>query len=499
MNQSKEKLDIAILGAGFSGLGAGILLKQQGETSFKIFERANEVGGTWRDNTYPGCGCDVPSLLYSYSFEPNPNWSHAFSKQGEILGYMKHCVQKYEMEQYIQYNTTIDGLVFDKEKGLWNIRDKAGRTYQARFVLSAVGPFNAPMIPNIKGKDSFQGEAFHSLRWNHDYELKNKRVAVIGTGASAIQFVPEIAKEVKELYIFQRTAPYVTPKPDEAFTETAKNRFKRFPWYQRFWREVIYWILELQGLALYSNNFIRSFRKWRSLKHLENQISDPELRKLLTPDYELGCKRVLVSDDYYPTLLQEHVELIGEGVTEILPNAVRTKSGITKEVDAIIFGTGFHVTDFPNLFEVIGLSGDNMFQRFNEQGPEGYLGVAVTDYPNLLIMVGPNSGLGHNSIIHMMESQYAYALDYWRLLKEQDENAYFNLKSSVQDSFNENLQKELSKMVWSEGGCSSYYLKNGDGKNNSIWPGSTMKYRRKTKKVNLKDYEIITPKVTAIV
>ncbi len=486
--------DVGIIGAGFAGIGAGIRLKMEGYQSFIIFEKANEIGGTWRDNTYPGCACDIPSLLYSFSFEPNPNWSRSFSRQAEILDYLKYCAKKRDINRHICFNTEIKKVEFNKEAGRWKVTSQNGKTFTARLLISAAGPFNEAFIPNIKGKDDFEGEAFHSLHWNHDYDLEGKKVAVIGTGASAIQFVPEIAPKVKQLTVFQRTAPYITTKPDQEFTDTARDRFRRFPWYQRFWREFIYWFLEHQGRAQYANNSIRAKRKKEALDHLKNQISDPELRQKLTPDYEFGCKRVLISDEYYPTLERDNVELINESVYEILPNAVRTKLGVTRQVDTIIYGTGFYTTEFPNLYQLIGLSGHNLFDLFNQEGPEAYYGMTVKDYPNFFFMVGPNTGLGHNSIIHMMESQITYMLDYLRLLKETDnDRSYFNLKSEVQQTFNEEIQKRLATMVWSDGGCSSYYLKNQDGKNTSIWPGSTVAYRKRTKKVNINDYEIVKP------
>ncbi len=493
-NSTVKEYDIAIIGAGFAGLGTAIRLKKQGTTNFIIFERANEIGGTWRDNTYPGCACDIPSLLYSYSFEPNPNWTRSFSKQGEIFEYMKGCMDKWNLRDQIQFNTEIASAAFDKNKGRWHIADKVGNSYTTRLLISAAGPFNEALIPNIKGRDRFQGESFHSLHWKHDYDLKGKRVAVVGTGASAIQFVPEIAPVVDKLYVFQRTAPYIAPKPDKEFTEVAHKRFKRFPWYQRFWREFIYWFLEWQGTAQYSDNARRAARKKLSLDHLDTQIKDPELKKKLTPDYAFGCKRVLISENYYPALARENVELISEGAGEIKPNSICAKSGQEFEVDTIIYGTGFYTTEFPNIYKVYGKEGRNVFEKFNEEGPEAYLGMAVTDYPNFLFMVGPNSGLGHNSIIHMMESQLNYILDYWKKLsKTSNPNTYFDIKPNVQAAFNKDIQEKLSKMVWSSGGCKSYYLKNNDGKNTSIWPGSTMTYRSKTKKMILKEYDITTP------
>ncbi|RMG76353.1 MAG: NAD(P)/FAD-dependent oxidoreductase [Bacteroidetes bacterium] len=489
-NKWHTDYEVVIIGAGFAGIGAGIRLKMTGNDDFRIFEKAAEVGGTWRDNTYPGCGCDVPSFLYSFSFEPNPNWTRAFSRQQEIWSYMRHCVRKYDLEPHIQYNTGIEALHFDENRGIWRVKDSHGNETTAKVVISAAGPFNAAFIPEIKGRDSFRGEAFHSLHWNHDYDLRNKKVAVIGTGASAIQFVPEIAPLTDQLYIFQRTPPWIAPKPDQEFPEKTRRFFKKYPWYQRFWREVIYWTLELLGLSLYSNNLIRAYRTKVALKHLRDSIPDPELRKKLTPDYALGCKRVLISDDYYPTLLRPNVELVTESIAEITPTGIRTNDGKLRQVDAIIYGTGFYVTEFPKLFEVYGTEKRNLFEIWNQSGPEAYYGMAVSGYPGLLFMVGPNTGLGHNSIIHMMESQLNYILDYIKMVRETPEpTAFYDLKKAVQEQFNARIQKKLSKMVWSSGGCKSYYLKNRDGKNVSIWPGSTLAYRKQTKRIKRSDYE----------
>ena len=498
-NQKSSTYEVAIIGAGFSGLGAAIKLKMQGSKSFVIFERAKEVGGTWRENTYPGCACDIPSFLYSYSFEPNPNWSSTFSPQEEILDYLKYCVNKYDLDPHINYNTAITKLKFNEDKGNWSIWDNDGNETIARVVISAVGPFNAALIPNIKGKDTFQGESFHSLYWNHDYDLKGKKVAVIGTGASAIQFVPEIADQVQQMHIFQRTAPFIMPRENEVHTSKSKARFTKYPSYQKFWREVIYWFLELRGRSNFSKNWMRKLRTKECLEHLKNSISDTDLRKKLTPDYELGCKRVLVSSDYYPALEKSNVELIHEGVQEIVPNGIKRKSGEIIELDAIIYGTGFHAASFKDVPEVIGRNQKNLFDDWNTNGGECYLGTAVSGLPNLFFVVGPNTGLGHNSIIHMMESQYNYIFDYLKnLRKTPDTNTFYDLKLDVQQKYNEDIQEKLIDMVWNEGGCSSYYLKDGNGKNTSIWPGSTMSFRKATKQVNIKNYNIITPKVSEL-
>lgn len=487
-------IDVLIIGAGFAGLGAAIKLRMAGGYSFTILEREQEIGGTWRDNTYPGCACDIPSLLYSYSFAPNPDWSKAFSPQPEILNYLKNCASQWDINKDIQFNKEVISADFIADQGVWKICCSDGSNYTSRVLISAAGPFNAPFIPKIEGRDSFKGEAFHSLNWNHDYDLKGKRVALLGTGASAIQILPAIVDQVKSITVYQRTAPYIAPKNDTFNTEKTKLRFKKYPMYQRFWREMVYWFLENIGRAQYAKNSMRAKRKKDALAHLEAQIPDQLLREKLTPDYEFGCKRVLISDEYYPSFMKDNVELVAEGAHRITENSIITKSGVEREVDAIIYATGFYTTEYPNLYKMRGINGENLYDKFNKEGPEAYLGLTVAGYPNFAFIVGPNTGLGHNSIIHMMESQISYILDYLKILKSSpSDSAYLDLKPHVQRQFNEQIQERLSTMVWSDGGCTSYYLKGQNGKNTSIWPGSTVRYRRETKKVHRDDYHLINP------
>lgn len=488
-----EKLDVAIIGAGFAGVGAGIKMKQKGGISFKIFERSYDVGGTWRDNTYPGCACDIPSNLYSYSFEPNPEWSRAFSPHNEIHDYIKHCVNKYNIGEHIQFNTEIKKTFFDESIGCWNIQDAEGNTYLARTVISASGPLNKALYPKIKGIETFKGETFHSLYWNHEYDLKGKKVAVIGTGASAIQFVPEVAKEVAKLTVFQRTAPWIEQKFNNENSEKTKNRFRRFPIYQKFWRELTYWFLEKRGKAQYAPNKIREKRRATALRFLEKSIPDLELRKKLTPDYEIGCKRVLLSSNYYPTLNKENVTLVTDSVSEITEKGIIDITGKLHEVDAIIYGTGFYTTTYKHLYDVNGMNNTSLFEKWNNEGGEAYYGMTVNGFPNFLLMVGPNTGLGHNSIVHMMESQFNYIMDYLKYL-DKNPSMSLNVKEVVQNTFNTKIQEQLKTMIWSDGGCNSYYLKDNNGKNTSIWPGSTVSYRKQTKRINKSDYDLIPNK-----
>lgn len=486
-----KMLDTIVIGAGFSGIGAAIRLKKAGIENFVILERKNEIGGTWRDNTYPGCACDIPSFLYCYSFEPNPNWSASFSPHYEILAYLKKCIDKYALASHIHYNCQVKALIFQENTASWDIRTNSATTYHARTVISCSGPLNEPIIPSFKDQTKFKGKSFHSLNWDHDYDLINKRVGVIGTGASAIQFIPKIAPKLKQLTIFQRTPPWIEPKVNVLFSKTAKRHFHKFPIYLRFWREFIYWILELRGLSQYKNNKVRAWRKKKAIKHLKNQISDPSLVQKLLPAYEIGCKRVLISNDYYPTLNRKNTQLETNPIACFVPEGIRTENGKIIPLDAIIYGTGFTTTRFSHIYDIIGRNQRNLIEEWNKQGAEAYKGINVSGFPNLLFVVGPNTGLGHNSIIHMMESQYKYIIDYLKKVLRTDPKQSFDLKPERQNAYNTELQSTLNQMVWNTGGCNSYYLRDGNGKNTSIWPGTTMKYRRQTKRIHLKDFNLL--------
>ena len=481
--------EIAIIGAGFAGLAAAIRLKQENRNSFIIFERAAEVGGTWRDNVYPGCACDVPSHLYSYSFELNPNWSQAYSTQPEILEYIKSCVTHYKLEEQIRYNSEITKLQFIESKGHWLLSSKDGYSTTARTVISATGPLNRPKLPQIKGIDSFKGTIFHSSNWNHQVDLTNKKVAVIGTGASAIQFIPQIAPKVNQLTVFQRSAPWITPRKDRKLTSFEHALFKFFPPIQRLVRSFIYWILELRGLSLLGNETFHRFGTKMAKKHLEDSIKDPILRDKLTPHYKMGCKRILVSDDYYPTFLRQNVSLNTDGISEITSKAIIDKNGIEHEVDAIILGTGFVAAEMLLETQIIGLNNRDLLTEWLSDGPEAYYGITVTGFPHLMFLVGPNSGLGHNSIIHMIESQVNYIIDFLNVLDKKGTNTILDVKASAQAAFNHKIQHELADTVWASG-CKSWY-QTEKGKNTSIFPGLTVRYRRETKNVNLNDYQQI--------
>ena len=483
----KPDVDVAIIGAGFGGLAAAIRLKERG-TSFIVFERAAEVGGTWRDNVYPGCACDVPAHLYSLSFAPNPNWSRMFSPQTEILGYLKTVVNTYDLTPQIRFNTEIVRTEFSEETACWTLTDRQGNALTARVVIGATGPLNRPRTPKLKGLETFAGRQFHSANWDTTGDLTGQRVAVVGTGASAIQIVPQIAPQVQQLVVFQRTAPYVMPRLDRAVSPFEQRLFRRMPVFQRAYRAFMYWFRELGGLSFMGNEMLNKFATKQALKHLETQIADPELRRKATPNYKIGCKRVLLSDDYYPALARPNVALVTEAIAEVKPNAIVTADGTEYPVDVLIFSTGFVAADIICDLHVVGRHGRNLFDEWLTTGAEAHYGLTVSGYPNLLFLVGPNTGLGHNSIVHMIESQMAYVLDYLRLLEGAGEGAFLDVKPDVQAAYNQKIQQQLTRTVWASG-CQSWYL-NAQGKNTTLWPALTVSYRRATRRVNPADYQI---------
>ncbi|MFD2573607.1 flavin-containing monooxygenase [Spirosoma soli] len=485
----KAEVDVAIIGTGFAGLTAAVRLKQQRNTSFILFERADEVGGTWRDNVYPGCACDVPSHLYSLSFAPNPGWSRLYSPQPEILVYLKNVVSQHGLAPHIHYNTEIIRTEFSESNGFWTLTDRQQKSYTARVVIGALGPLNRPSIPRLNGLDTFTGRAFHSSAWDHSFDLTGKRVAVVGTGASAIQIIPQIAPSVFQLTVFQRTAPYVTPRLDRAVSPFEQRLFRHLPILQQTYRSFIYWLNELRGLSFLGNETFNKLGTKEAIKHIEASIADPELRRKVTPTYKLGCKRVLVSDDYYPALNRPNVELVTDRISEVRATSIITADGTERPVDALIFSTGFVAADIISDLQIIGRDGRNLFTEWLTTGAEAHYGITVSGYPNLLFLVGPNTGLGHNSIVHMIESQVNYVLDYLRLLDDAGEGAYLDVKPDAQETYNKILQQKLTGTVWASG-CQSWYL-NAQGRNTTIWPGLTASYRKATRRVKPSDYTVV--------
>ncbi|MEC5405508.1 NAD(P)/FAD-dependent oxidoreductase [Paraburkholderia sp. MPAMCS5] len=482
---------IAIAGSGFSGIGMAVRLIKMGIASFTVYEAASDIGGTWRDNIYPGAECDVPSHLYSFSFEPNPAWSRAFSGQAEILAYLKHCARKYGVDRYVRCNARVVAARFDEARHVWRVELDVNGTreeIEADVVIAASGPLSRPAMPEIAGLDTFEGKLFHSARWDHVYPLDGKRVAVIGTGASAIQFVPRIRPRVAQLDLFQRTAPWVMPKPDKPIGPRARWLFEHLPFTQRFVRSAIYWQLESRAIAFVVNPKLMKLPMKFGLSYLERRVKDPALRAKLTPNYRLGCKRVLLSSDYYRALVEPNVNVITTGIREIMADGIVTHDGRHHRADAIICGTGFQVNDVPAPFHVTGLDGADLGALWLRDGPEAYLGTSVANFPNFFMIVGPNTGLGHNSMIYMIESQVQYIADCLRELRQRNSRT-MTLRPDVQRDFNARLQRDMLHAVWTSG-CHSWY-QTRSGKVTAIWPGFTFSFRKRTRRVQPRDYHFV--------
>jgi len=484
---SIQYTDIAIIGSGFGGIGIAIQLQQAGMHDIVLLEKASDVGGCWRDNSYPGAACDVPSHLYSFSFEPKFDWSRKFAQQREIYAYIRYCAEKYNILSKVQFNTEVSAARFDEQQGLWFISTKTGKTIAARVLISGCGQLNRPAYPRLKGIENFQGEVFHSATWNHDYDVTNKKVAVVGTGASAIQFVPEIGKKVKTLSLFQRSAPYVIPKPDRTYGAWEHALYEKLPVLQTLSRAAMYSHHESRALAMtVFKSALKPF-EWQFKRHLNKSVKNDNLRAKLTPDYPLGCKRILISNDYYEALARPNVDVVTDGIAEVTANSIRTKDGHEYPVDAIIYGTGFQATDFLAPMKITGRNGTDLNQVWRD-GAEAYLGMTVSGFPNLFLLYGPNTNLGHNSIVYMLESQFNYIVAAVKTLKQRDLR-FLDVRSQIQDVYNRWVQQQIKKTIWEEG-CTSWY-KTASGKNTNNWPGFTLVYRHKTRVFDAQNYELV--------
>ncbi|MCP2290153.1 flavin-containing monooxygenase [Nocardia amikacinitolerans] len=474
-----------VIGSGFAGLGLAIRLSQQGRNDYLILERGSDVGGTWRDNTYPGAACDVPSHLYSYSFALNPNWSRSFSRQGEIQSYIQGVAKKYDVLDKHIFDCDVTGARWNNDTARWEITSSKG-DFTADTVVSAVGALCEPNLPDIKGINTFEGEIFHSARWNHDADLTGKRVAIIGTGASAIQIVPSIAPRVASLDVYQRTAPWLLPRMDRPYLKAERLAFKYVPGVQRLSRAAIYAARETQvvGLAKFPA-LMQGFQLLAKAK-LQYEVRDPELRKKVTPDFRIGCKRMLISNEYYPALSRDNVDVVTDGIREIRAGSIVTKDGTEREIDALIVATGFHVTDSPTYETITGKDGRTLSEVFDEIGQQGYKGSAIANFPNMFFLLGPNVGLGHTSMVYMIESQINYIADALATVDRLGLRTV-EVRREVQDSYNKDLQAKLSKTVWNTGGCASWYL-DKHGNNTTLWPDFTFQFRRLTKKFDVSAY-----------
>ncbi|NIH80315.1 flavin-containing monooxygenase [Amycolatopsis viridis] len=478
---------VLIIGAGFGGLAVATELVRAGFADFTILERAEEIGGVWRANTYPGAGCDIPSPLYSFSHRPNPDWPRRFSLQPAIKRYLEDVAREYGVTDRIRFGTGVASAEFDEGTRRWRVRTEAGEVIEADVLVPAVGQLSRPALPEIAGRDSFRGPAFHSANWDHDCETAGKRIAVIGTGASAIQFVPHLQRVAKQVTVFQRSAPWVVPKNDVAYTRWQRRLFRRLPVTQKVERLRIWLVCELLSLGLVDVPLVRWFLGRLGTRHLARQVPDLQLRATLTPDYPPGCKRALFSNDYYPALTRPNVTVATEKIVEILPTGVRTADGVVHEADVLVYGTGFHATDFLVPMTVRGRGGVELAKRWRD-GAWAYLGMTVPGFPNLFLVYGPNTNLGGNSIVFMLESQARYIVQAVRALAGRPGTA-LDVKPEVAARFDTALQRRLARSVWTR--CASWY-RTGTGRIVNNWPGTVTRYRRRTRTLDLRDYRALT-------
>ena len=477
-----------IIGTGFSGLGMAIALQKQG-VDFVILEKADDIGGTWRDNTYPGCACDVPSHLYSFSFEPKADWSKLFSPQPEILEYLKGVTEKYGLRRYIRFGSLSARATWDDSEYRWHVFTESGQEYVTQFVISGIGALHIPRLPDIEGIDEFRGAAFHSAQWDHTVDLAGKRVAVIGTGASAIQIVPELVRRdagVAEVQLYQRTPPWVMPRADGPIPDGVRRAFANVPGLRLAVRSGIYWGLESLGYAMTQRpGLLRAVQlvgKW----NIRRNVPDKDLRRKLTPRYRTGCKRMLYSPNYYQAVANPKTTLITDRITRISPHGIVTEDGVEHPVDVIVYATGFHVADSFTYLDIKGPRGEDLVDRWKREGLVAHRGVAVADIPNMFFLLGPNTGLGHTSVVFMIESQIHYVTKAIAAVDKAGAQALAPSRSA-QDRFNTELQDELAGSVWNTGGCSSWYF-DDHGVNRTQWSGMTWQYWRSIRSLKLAEY-----------
>ena len=463
---------IAVLGTGFGGLGMAIRLRQAGITSFTIYEKADGVGGTWRDNSYPGAECDVPSHLYSLSFAPKHDWSRHYPEQPEILAYLEDCADRFGLRPHIRFGTEIAMARFDDVAAEWRLETTTGEELVADVLVCGLGQLNRPFVPDIEGLDEFEGEVFHSARWNHDHPLDGESVAVVGNGASAVQFVPRIAPVAGNLTIFQRSANWVMPKANPPFADATKALFARLPWLDRAYRASIYLRFEARFLMFRRRSRFARLVEKAGHAYRAKEVADPVLREQLTPDYPIGCKRILAVSDYYSTLVRDDVEVVTEPIERVTPTGILTADGRERAVDTIVLATGFEATDFLAPIEIVGVDGRKLDEAWHT-GAEAYLGLTVSGFPNLFMLYGPNTNLGHNSIVFMLERQISYVLQCVQEMAAEG-LASLDVRPEVMAAYNRAVQKRMGQTVW-EAGCSSWY-KDASGKVTNNWPTFTVEY-----------------------
>ncbi|GHD21135.1 flavin-containing monooxygenase [Nocardiopsis kunsanensis] len=490
MTETPPHHRVAVIGSGFAGIGMAVRLKQAGLDDFVILERANQLGGTWRDNDYPGAACDVPSHLYSWSFALNPTWSRTFSRQPEIWDYMKRVAGEYEIPRHVYFDHDVRSAHWEPEHNHWRIETEHG-TLTAQFLITGAGPLADPSIPDIKGIDTFEGTMFHSARWDHDHDLSGRKVAVIGTGASAIQFVPEIQPKVGELKLFQRTAPWVMYRHDRDVTKLERWLYENVPGAQQVARKSIYWGRESYIFGFAKNPRLLKVVEALGRSNINRSTDDPDLRAKLTPDFRAGCKRILMSNEYYPALARPNVDVVTDGIVEVRANSVVTRDASGEEteheVDTIILGTGFHVADPPVAQRIFSPDGRSLSDHWGTDA-QAFRGTTVSGFPNAFVLAGPNTGLGHTSQVFMIEAQIRYTMQALKYLCRNGLDR-LDVHSEAQRRYNDMVARSMEGTVWVSGGCDSWYL-NEQGRNTTLWPTFTWNFALRTRWFDPHNYDL---------
>ncbi len=482
-----QPLDVLIIGAGFSGVCAAIKLLEKGITSFRIYEKSDGIGGTWYDNTYPGAACDVPSHFYCYSFEPNPRWSRVYSPQAEIQAYIEHCVNKYQIRPYIENGAKVSEMRLDESRGRWRITFADGAVVHARHIINGFGGLHKPSIPTFDGIENFAGASMHTAEWNHDVDFDNKHVAIVGSAASAIQIIPELAKVAEKLTVFQRTPNYIAPREDRAYTDAEKKRFANWPMLQRLYRWFLYKRLDLLLYPITrSGSKAGKIGRQKVLQHMRESVDDKSLHSLLEPQYEMGCKRILLSDDLFAALNSSNVSLESNGIERIETNGIRSKDGELHRADVIVFATGFDIDGHMRSVDVIGCDAQSLQDAWAD-GPEAYCGACVSGFPNYWMVTGPNTGVGTTSVVYMIEQSIAFIT---RMIVASNMQAMLSVKQSSQDEYNSEIQAALDQSVWASG-CDSYYITE-TGKITTLYPHNAAAFRKQLAVAGIEDFEVVT-------
>jgi cyclohexanone monooxygenase len=491
--EAPQQVKHLVVGAGFAGLCAAIRLQEDGETDFVVIDKGAEVGGTWRDNTYPGAACDVPSQLYSFSFAPNPDWSMSYSPQPEIQAYLRRTAERSGTLDRFRFNTTVDAARWDAASQRWHVRTSGG-DYTSSTLIVGAGGLSEPRLPDIDGIDGFEGELFHSARWNHDVDLAGKRVAVIGTGASAIQIVPEVRRTAGHLDVYQRTAPYVLPRNDRAYGRLERLALRHVPGLRKLYRTAIYWSREGMVPGFTLDPKLAWPVKKLAMTNLAKGIADPELRARVTPTFEIGCKRILISNTYYPAIASDNVELVTNPIASVTSDAIVTADGVERPVDVLVVATGFYATELPIAERITGRTGRTLADTWCEHGMSAYKGTTVPGFPNLFFLFGPNTGLGHSSVVFMIEAQMDYVRD---AIKTMNLHRYASIepRQDATRAWNDALQRRLKRTVWNTGGCSSWYL-DERGRNTTLWPRTTAAFRSLLSSFDVAAYDVQAPTPT---